>query len=176
MNETSNPESPFYDNPKEDNIRVEDNGDLITKFLYEPNHKHYGSGDYLNFINKNFILTHTNDDEAVAMRPSMENVVILNRHLDEKSVYENTGEFEKIEDEAGNIIVKPIFVERKVVKERFEISIRNEITKLAAIAVTAAGRGGMFIKDSKTVRLEKDQTIEDKTETRPGFWAKIKKK
>jgi hypothetical protein len=178
---TSNPSSPFYDNPREDNIRLDDQGDLISKFLFEPNHRHYDGDDYFTFVNKNDILTHTTDEEAIVLRPHMENIVILNRHLDRKTVLIPSGQYEKVaegKDTNGNdiIVAKEVMVAKEIDVERFAISIRNEKTFIRAITVTAAGRGGMLVKDSKTVRLEKEQTIEDKTETRPGFWAKVKKK
>jgi hypothetical protein len=177
--ETSNPGSPFYDNPKDDHIDVADQYELFTKFIFEPNHTHYGTEDFLNHINKTMTFTHTTDEEAIMIRPHLENITILNRHKEPKRVLVPTGEVEEYEVGEGDnkaVVRRPVFEERLEYTDRFAITIRNEITFVAGVNATAAGRGGALMKDSKTVKVDKEMTIEDRTDTRPGFWAKIKKK
>lgn len=165
-------------NERDDTIGVADQYEMVTKFAMEQNLAHYGYGDKLTHINKNLLFTNlkTQHDEPGLIIRQLKNITILKRFVVEKTVVVPTGEFHAIDDGKGNMIYKPIFVQQTIKQYRFNNTIDNSSTLVYGITSTAAGRDGKLLETLKSTFLHKEQSIEDKTETKKGTWLSPKRK
>jgi hypothetical protein len=178
MNENNNDNqiNPFDDRKdREDNILVGDNYELITKFSMEPNLGHYGYGDELNHINKNLLFTNLNRKygEVDTVLRQLENITILKRHLRRKMLKQVKG-YEKISETSDNVSVRPIVSEEEVTFHRFHNLIKYCSTKLYGTTSAAGGTDAKLLQMLRSTFINKEQTIEDRTETRNSFWGKMK--
>lgn len=169
--------NPFYDRD-DANIQVGDNFEMLTKFAMEPNLQHYGYGDELNHINKNLLFTalKRSAGEPERVINQLENITILRKYYEDVEVEVPSGQYERVEADTNDekLVARPIMIKQKVRVYRFERLINYFSTKLYGITVTAAGADGALLRVMKTSFVQKDQTIEDRTETKRGFWGKQK--
>lgn len=174
-------QDPFYDNPKEDGIQVGDPYELLTKFAMEPNLGKFGYGEELRHINKNLSLTNLKEEygDISTIKNQGDSLTILGRHWEEKITYVPTGEYRDVEREMVNgeavVIRVPVYAEKHERTLRFKITMDSCANTMFITSATAGGRDASLLKVLKTAFINKDQSIEDRTETRPGFWAKMKK-
>lgn len=162
---------------REDNIRVDDQYGLMTDFLMEPHLGHYGYGERLNHINKNLILTnlsrkHGESDEA---KRFIQSITILKRFLKHRSIAVPTGKYEQVGENENALLVREIFVQGQEEYYRFNNLVHIFSGDLFGITSVAAGTNGQFFKDAKTNTIRKEQTIEDRTETKQTWFAKKNK-
>ena len=171
-------ENPFRDQ-REDSINVGDQYELLTKFAMEQRLAHYGYGPDLDHINKNLLFTnlsrqHGETDRVVKM---LEIVTILKRHKLFVRKMLPTGKFEEIE-EAGTdekLVAREIYIDQELELARFKNLINYFSTKLYGLTSSAAGSDAKLLQILKSTFLHKEQTIEDRTATNQGFWARMKK-
>lgn len=163
---------------RDDTIGVSDQFEMITKFAMEQNLAHYGYGEKLNHINKNLLFTNlkTQHEEPQRIIRQLQNITILKRFVVEKEVAVPTGEYETIEDAEGNIFYRPIYVVQKQRTYRFNNTIDYSSTLVYGITSTAAGRDAKLIEMLRSTFLHKEQSIEDKTDTKKGTWFAPKKR
>lgn len=77
--------------------------------------------------------------------------------------------YQKEEQEDGSILQVPVFREQLVPKPVFKKSYHKLRSKVISFSNTAASRGGHRMKAAITNRLQKEQSIIDKTEHKSGF-------
>jgi len=161
---------------RDDTIGVSDQFEMITKFAMEQNLSHYGYNDKLNHINKNLLFTNLKSQhhEPEIIIKQLKNITILKRFVKQKEVMVPNG-FREYEDENGNVITKPVFVAQTIEFYRFGNTIDNSSTTVYGITSTAAGRDGKLLETLKSTFLHKEQSIEDRTDTKKGTWFSAKK-
>lgn len=166
--------NPFYD--RDENINVNDQFEFLTRFAMEQNLAHYGYGDKLSHINKNILFTNLSrkDGEVDKVVKLLEIITILKRFQRRKKVLVPSGQFEKIGENEENVAAREILIEQEIVYFRFNNMQDYFSTKLYATTSAAAGENSSLAKLMKSSFVHKEQSIEDKTETRAGFWAKPK--
>ena len=167
---------PF--NERDDTIGVNDQFEMITKFAMEQNLSHYGYKDKLSHINKNLLFTNqkTQHNEPELIIKQLENITILKRFVKERIEFVFSGEYREEKDEEGNVFMKPLYVETRVPYYRFNNTIDNSSTFVYGITSTAAGRDAKLLEVLKSTFLHKEQTIEDRTDTKKGTWLSPKKR
>lgn len=167
---------PFFE--RDDTIGVADQFDMITKFAMEPNIGHYGYGTKLNHINKNILFTNLKRQhgEPEFVQSQLKNITILKRFVDEVEVDIPTGKYEVVDGDEDKVTYREIFVRKKVDTYEYRVLIDYMSTKVYGITATAAGTDAKLLEILKSTFLHKEQTIEDKTETKSGFWSKMKNK
>jgi hypothetical protein len=178
MEDNRNPAEYPQFNEKEDTIGVSDQFEMITKFAMEQNLSHYGFKDKLSHINKNLLFTNlkTQHNEPENILKQLKNITILKRFVIEKEIIVPSGEYKEEQDEQGNIIYRPIFIKQVVPHYRFNNTIDNSSTFVYGVTSTAAGRDGKLLETLKSTFLHKEQSIEDKTETKKGTWLSPKRR
>lgn len=166
--------NPLNDN-RDDGVAVADQFELLTKFSMEPNLQHYGYGTRLNHLNKNLLLTNLKREhgEPQEIQKLSRAITILSGHEEEQEVLVETGEYHEFQME-DKVIRKPIFVVQKIPLKRFERLEGYIGSKVFVITSTAAGVNAALLEKLKSSFLHKEQTIEDKTATQGGLWAKVK--
>lgn len=169
---------PFHE--RDDTIGVADQYDMVTKFAMEPNHQHYGYGDKLNHINKNIHFTNLKrqHDEPQLVINQMKNITILKRFREETELTFPTGKYEEVEEDSNTekVVAREVYVRRKVDHYRYRDLIDYFSTKMYGITSTAAGTDAKLLEMLKSTFLHKEQSIEDKTETKGGVWNNLKGK
>jgi hypothetical protein len=176
MNNSNEGLNPFDErNDKQDNILVNDNYELITKFAMEQNLGHYGFGEELNHINKNILFTNLSrkHGEVDTVLRQLENITILKRHLRTKRIKQIKG-YEKLSETTEEVNVRAVISEEDVTYHRFHNLVKYCSTKLYGTTSASAGTEAKLLQILRTTFVNKDQTIEDKTETRNSFWGKNK--
>lgn len=163
--------NPFSDT-RDDNINVGDNYELLTRFAMEQNLGHYGYGEKLNHINKNVLFTNLSRSagETDKVQRMIENITILKRFLKMSVVDVPTGEFERIEEGVSLVKAREIFLRQQMQAYRFRALIDYFSAKLYGTTSTAAGANAELLKTLKSSFLHKEQSIEDKTETKQGWF------
>jgi hypothetical protein len=176
--ENRNPEDYPQFHERDDTIGVNDQFEMITKFAMEQNLGHYGYKEKLNHINKNLLFTNlkTQHNEPELIIRQLKNITILKRFVIEKEVVVFSGEYEKETDEEGNVLYNPVYVKQIVQQYRFNNTIDNSSTFVYGVTSTAAGRDGKLLETLKSTFLHKEQTIEDRTETKKGTWLTPKRR
>lgn len=166
--------NPFNESKeREDNILVGDNYELLTKFAMEQNLSHYGYGDELNHINKNILFTNLSrkhGDIDTVLR-QLENITILKRHIRSKIIKKIKGYEEKTSTEDA-VTVKPVYADEEISYHRFHNLIKYCSTKLYGTTSAAAGTDAKLLQMLRSTFINKDQTIEDRTETKNSFFSK----
>lgn len=166
---------PFHE--REDTIGVADQFEMITKFSMEQNLGHYGYGDKLQHLNKNLLFTNLSRQygEPEAIQRLSRALTILSGHTEKKTVEKATGKYEKIDESEEGVLAREIFLREEVEERRFKRLETYIASKVFAITSTAAGTNLKLLETLKSTFLHKEQSIEDKTETKGGFWNKVKK-
>lgn len=163
---------------KGDEMAIADNIDFITQFSMEQNLRHYGYGDKLRHLNKNILFTNLSRQfgEPEYIQKISKAITILGSHTETGTEIVSTGKAQQTQDEEGNIIVKEILLERPTEKRRFERLETYMSGKIFAVTSTAAGTNAKLLELLRSTFLHKDHTIEEKTKTEQGVWAKIRGK
>lgn len=166
---------PFHE--RDDNIGVADHFELITKFSMEQNLGHYGYDDKLNHLNKNLLFTNLSREwnEPEIIQNFSKSLTILANHTERKQVLVPTGEIRQVETEQG-IVEHEVFEKQYADVRRFKRLEIYMASKVFSITSTAAGTNAALLEKLKSTFLHKEQTIEDKTKTESGMWAKLKGK
>lgn len=167
---------PFHE--RDDTIGVSDQFEMITRFAMEQNLAHYRDGNSkLSHINKNLLFTNLKRQhkEPELVINQLKNITILKRFNKPTTQQVFTGQYTEEKTEQGTVM-RPIFVEQTVDKQRFTNLIDYGSTKLYGITSTAAGTDGKLLETLKSTFLHKEQSIEDKTQTTGGLWKSMKKK
>jgi hypothetical protein len=183
MNDNRQPSEYPQFNERDDTIGVGDNYELITKFAMEQNLAHYrnqpSDEDKLAHINKNLLFTNvkTIHNQPEKIINQLKNITILKRFIVTKTVMVPTGEHREVTDPVtGEVFYKQLFARQVISEYRFKNTIDNSSTLVYGVTSTAAGRDGKLLETLKSTFLHKEQTIEDKTETKKGTWLSPKRK
>jgi hypothetical protein len=183
MEENRQPHEYPQFHEKDDTIGVGDNYELITKFSMEPNLGHYRNApsyeDKLAHINKNLLFTNlkTQHNEPEKIINQLKNITILKRFVITRTVMVPTGQHREVVDPVtGDVYYKELYAQQVIQEYRFKNTIDNSSTLVYGVTSTAAGRDGKLLETLKSTFLHKEQSIEDKTETKKGTWLSPKNK
>lgn len=162
-------EDEYIDKRKEEDIVINDNYELLSKFALEPNLKHY---DYpLAHINKNLILSNCKPQDVPVVLRQLENITIFKKFKEETTEKILVG-YDKIEGEDGSITYRPHYKEEKIILCRFRNLDNFSATKVFGMTSLSAGEKLSLVKQLKTSTYQKEQTIEDRTETKKGWFSR----
>lgn len=174
-------DEPRYNPPldeKNDDFAIGDNIDLITKFTMEQNLGHYGYRDKLRHLNKNILFTNLSRQhgEPEFIQKISRAITILSSHVEHVEEIVPSGQVETLAEDGTTIIVKQVFVRQPVEVRRFDRLETYMSSKIFTVTSTAAGTNAKLLELLRSTFLHKDHTIEDKTKTEGGLWAKLKGK
>lgn len=157
------------DQRKEEEIVINDNYELLSKFALEPNLKHY---DYpLAHINKNLILSNADKEQVPIILRQLENITIFKKFKEEIKENVLVG-YEPVQQEDGSVLHVPHYKEETVIVSRFRNLDNFSATQVFGRTSLSAGAKLALVKQLKTNIYQKEQTIEDKTETKRGWFSK----
>jgi len=158
------------------NRGYEDEYDLITKFVFDPNLPSQGlSKAKFGHINKNLQLTSLDTKDVDEIRGYLDAIQVLNRFNQNIFVDTSGDNEERITKEKA----KQLYLKRKKEKqrgERDEINIKHKVknrfeevkdlflSEVYSITTTSAGKDGELIKLWNTDRKRERQTLRDETE------------
>jgi hypothetical protein len=173
--------NPLLERPgdrEEENIAVADQFELLTRFAMEQNLAHYGYGDKLQHLNKNILFTNLKREfnEPEEIRKLSRALTILSGHTQEEIMDIRTGQYEQIGSGDTTVTAREIIMREKVIQRRFKRLETYIASKVYAITSTSAGANAKLLETLKSTFLHKETSIEDKTETKGGLWAKMKGK